>query len=1125
MIGNPLLFALLSPLRETNTPCPIAPFSVPIFQPDTFPIPYPMITRLTLILATALTLHNAQASQPIRMASFPSFSPDGSTILFSWKGDIWSASAKGGLSTRLTTHPAWDFAPRFTPDGKSICFGSTREGGYQIFIMPATGGPAHQITHHSESSFLEDIGLDGESILIRGIRDFPGRKPYRLYQTDINGNKPEKLVFPAYAENGRYSPDGKAIIFTREGAPRYRKGYHGSQASQVWIWNSGSNAFTQPVSSEYGCRDPFYHPDGSGFFYTKGSPNGFNLWFHNNNGTASQITHFEDDSVMQPTIALDGSKIAFRHLFDLYVKDLKGPQNEKPQRLELWHNEDLPDEPTEDLAIKQTKDASFTPTGLEMVFTAEGDIWAMDTVLRKPHRLTKTFAHEKDLWFSHDGKSVLYIHDDGIQTELRRMEKSKPGQFWWQATDLKHTTIIKASERPTGVIPGPKGKKIAYTTYPGNLWVSNTDGTEPVRLLESWQEPHVQWSPDGKWIAYTIQNNNFNPDVFITRADGSSAPVNISRHPDLDFSPVWSPDGRRIAFIGRHHKEEYDIFYLDLYKSDEVKDKDGEALERARKTMGKDPAYKGITKKKVKKVIKKLTGQDKEKEKQVKKEEETFDFKDVHQRLRRIQIKGMTPTKLIWTHDSKKILFQSRKSSKVTYAVEAKPGGKVAKFADAGGSPIKMDSKGKLYWISGGVPATLQGGRNTRYTFTLYTERNLADWKRMAFRTAWNTMRDSFYDPQMNNRDWDAIRTKYEDMAAQATTSMVFDRIINMMLGELNASHMGFRSSKTWPAAWKPTRKWKEETVHLGIRLDNQHTGKGWKVAEVIPDSPADRTISKISPGETITHIDDQEITADTRLTDALHRRLSEPTHLKVNDKDGKQRSVKIQPTTYSKARSLAQDARIDATEKAVDQLSGGKLGYIHVARMMWDEFEKFEHHLYEQGYGKEGLVIDVRDNGGGFTTDHLLTALCQPRHAYTIPRNGGSGYPQDRIVYATWNKPIIVLCNQNSFSNAEIFSHAIRNLNRGKVVGVASAGGVISTGSRSILDAGTIRLPFRGWFSSNDGKDMELNGAQPHVTLWNQPGELSRGKDVQLEKAVQILLEESQKAPSLPKPQYRARK
>ncbi|NNJ87605.1 MAG: PDZ domain-containing protein [Akkermansiaceae bacterium] len=317
--------------------------------------------------------------------------------------------------------------------------------------------------------------------------------------------------------------------------------------------------------------------------------------------------------------------------------------------------------------------------------------------------------------------------------------------------------------------------------------------------------------------------------------------------------------------------------------------------------------------------------------------------------------------------------------------------------------------------------------------------------------------------------------------------------------------------------------KWKEETVHLGARFDPNHAGKGWKIAEVIPNGPSDQTISKIHPGETILKVGEEEISENAPLSAYLNRRPSEPVNLTVADKEGKQRDVKIMPISYSAARKLAQNARIDATAEAVDKLSGGKLGYIHVARMMWDEFEKFEHHLYGQGAGKDGLVIDVRNNGGGFTTDHLLTALCQPQHAFTIPRNGGAGYPQDRIVYATWNKPIIVLCNQNSFSNAEIFAHAIRNLNRGKLVGVATAGGVISTGSTKVLDAGSMRLPFRGWFSAIDGEDMELNGAQPHITIWNQPGELSAGKDVQLEKAVQTLLKETQTTPGYPKEKYRS--
>ena len=1084
-----------------------------------------MTLRISAFAALAslslFSTNTAQARESIHMAYHPSISPDGSQIIFTWQGDIWSASSEGGAAHRLTTHPAMEFSPHFTPDGKSICFNSTREGKYQVFTMPSTGGTARQLTFHSEGSILQDIAPDGESILTEAIRDHSGSRPYRLYRVGMKEQSPEQLIFNAYAMNGRFAPDGQSIIFTREGEKKYRKGYHGAKASQVWTWTPGkdpANSFTQPVASDYGCRIPVYAPDGKSFYYTAGSPNGFNLWHHNvETKTNRQITFFEDDSVMDVSISRNGSALVFRHLFDLYSLPLNTSDTEpaKPKKLELWHQEDLGSDNSNDQVIKSTSDASFSRSGLEIAFTAEGDLWAMDTVLRKPNKLTQTLGHEKDVWFSRDGKSLIYIYDDGLKTEIRKLKKSDPSKYWWEAKEPKHEVIVKASAHPLSVTPSPEGKKIAYTTFPGNLWVAKSDGTEPIRLLESWNEPRLRWSPDGKWLAYSVQDDDFNSDIYIIAVDGSAPPVNISRHPDNDYMPAWSPDGRRLAFMGRHHKENYDLFYVDLYRSDEAKDKDGEARERARKLMKKDPTYKSTAKKAVKKAIDTLTKGKKDDE-----PKETFNFENIAQRLKRVEIKGMTPNHIIWNTDSKRILFQSR-TGKVTYSIEAKPGAKPTKFADATGTPLHMGSRGKLYLLSDGVPAVLSSGKSTKYPFTIYTHRNPENWKRMMFRIAWKTMRDGFYDPAMNNRDWDQVREKYEDMASITPNSLVFDRIANMMLGELNASHMGFRS-KEWPTPWKPKTLWKEETAHLGLRFDPQHKGKGWRVSSVIPDSPASHRISKIKKGEIIIKVGDQEVSANTPLPSLLTHRITDPVWLTVLDEKQKEREVKIQPISYSAARSLANKARIDATEAAVDKLSNGKLGYIHVARMMWDEFEKFEHHLYEQGAGKDGIVIDVRDNGGGFTTDHLLTTLCQPRHALTIPRSGGVGYPHDRIVYATWSKPIIVLCNQNSFSNAEIFAHAIRNLGRGKLVGIRTAGGVISTGSVNVMGA-NMRMPFRAWFDATTGLDMELNGAVPHYKIWHKPGELSQGIDHQLEKAVSVLMEESAQAKQGSGTQYRS--
>ncbi|RMF39897.1 MAG: PDZ domain-containing protein, partial [Planctomycetota bacterium] len=310
------------------------------------------------------------------------------------------------------------------------------------------------------------------------------------------------------------------------------------------------------------------------------------------------------------------------------------------------------------------------------------------------------------------------------------------------------------------------------------------------------------------------------------------------------------------------------------------------------------------------------------------------------------------------------------------------------------------------------------------------------------------------------------------------------------------------------------TDAWTEETAHLGVRFVDGFQGPGLKVRDVIKNGPADRETSKLQAGDVILAIDGHPVDPAMDLTQVLNGPLERDIVLRVErQREGDQPQlleITLRPISYGRARSLLYDQWLDRNRRMVDELSDGQLGYLHIRAMDMGSFFNFERELYNVGYGRKGIVIDVRDNGGGSTTDLLLTALTQPRHAVTIPRGGGHGYPQDRAVFAAWHRPIIVLCNQNSYSNAEIFSHAIKTLGRGKVVGVRTAGGVISTGSASVIDVGRIRVPFRGWFLIRDGEDMERNGCIPDLQIWPLPGELPRGVDRQLEAAVELLLEEA---------------
>jgi tricorn protease len=573
---------------------------------------------------------------------------------------------------------------------------------------------------------------------------------------------------------------------------------------------------------------------------------------------------------------------------------------------------------------------------------------------------------------------------------------------------------------------------------------------------------------------------------------------------------VWSPDGKLLVFTGERRDLESDLHYVHLFPEDEQVGRRERSLEQAVAAMEKARRPKGAAQ-----PPEGPAAPDEE-------DPPTPDFERLWERVHRISLQNTREERLLFAPDGQKLVFSASVDGQAgMYQVDFPDNLKPRLLtATVGSHATWPKAAGKILWLVGGVPTASAGAQNSAYPFSVQITRDRRKHQGRGFDVAWATMRDWFYDGRMNNRDWDAVREKYRDAAARAPDRSTFARVVCLMLGELNGSHLGFSAAPESPGGGRD--QWTEWTGDLGLRFDPEHPGPGLRIASVVAEGPCDLSRSRLTAGDVLLRVDGQRVDPGADLTRVLNVSGEQTLLLTVADAAGKEREVPVTPISRGALRELLYRAWLKHCREQVDELSKGTLGYVYVQGMNWSSFDEFEQGLHAAGYGKRGLVIDVRWNGGGFTADHLLTALTQPSHAIAVQRGDGPGYPQDRTVYATWEKPIVVLCNQRSFSNAEIFCHAIRTLRRGRLVGVQTAGGVISTGAGSILDLGTIRIPLRGWFVIDTGEDMEMNGAKPDIEIWPAPEEMANGLDRQLDKAVEVLLEDVQAFEARPKPALR---
>lgn len=1023
--------------------------------------------------------------KPIVGARIPVLSPDGKRLAFVWRGDIWVADSSGGRASQVTDHVELDANPIFSPDGKWIAFSSLRTGNWDIFVVPATGGEPRQMTFASTNEIATDWSPDGKCLIFSANYDHPNST---LYALDVVTLKIKKL---AEDKDGMgraaCSPDGKRVVFQRYGFPWTRPRYSGSAAAQLWTVDLASGKRTQLTNNERQNLWPHFTPDGKGIVaVTVGEPTPNaewmnkplprlkdsaartpNLWlFPLDGGRPRQITTFVGGSVRYPDVARQTGDIVFEYEKDVY-RLRKG--SAQPERLLLYAGaEDKQNRVQRETLASGVEEAEISPDGKTFAFLVRGDLWTIP--IEKPKgrgaddatRLTDYAGFDRDFNWSADGKTLYFVSDRQNNDRVYALDvATKAVKPVWTGDQDASAPRISPDGKLLGFwVAGPVGEN-----SPAGFYVKPTAadqaGVAPKRILAlpTGAQGDLSWSPDMKWIAYTrrgVESGGWN--VWVAPADGAGTAVNVTRLNAWHAFPRWSPDGKYPFFAS--DRDGPGLYVLPLKPEDARSDELEIKWEKPRGPMKVE-----------------------------------IDFTDTAQRIRRLF--AQQPQGDLTVTGDGQIFFVSEGD-----AWSASYDGKEVKRLTAGDGVgnlrVSPDGK-KLYFYKGGGLYTLAvGGSNpvTQVTFNAVWERDVRAERKAAFVEFWRGYNRRFYDPNFHGRDWGAIRDRYEPLLDAVGTRDEFATLLNMMIGELEASH-----SEVGPA---PRPVAGPTTYNLGFYFDYTYEGPGIRVREVPKRAPGSYDKTRIKPGEYVMAVDGKDVTLDENLFKILNDKGDRDFELLVNSKPSRDGAhlVKYKALTWGEWNDIHYRNRIERARKTVEEKSGGKIAYVHIAGMGGNNQVQFERELYEYADGKEAVIIDVRNNGGGNISDTLINWLgIKPYGTYW----GRDGYPEP-APNRGWKKPIVVLMNEHSYSNAEMFPYGMKAAGLAKLVGMPTPGYVIWTGEWRLVDGTSARMPGAGVYRA-DGSPMEDMGEKPdyQVPLTNEDWLAER--DPQLDKAIEVLL------------------
>ena len=1084
--------------------------------------------KIFAYLALGFTTLTAYATTPLWMRDIQ-ISPDGTEIVFCYKGDIYKVLARGGVATQLTTLESYESAPVWSPDGKKIAFASDRYGNFDVFVMPSNGGAAQRLTTNSVGETPSAFTPDGKYILFSAaIQDpaesalFPRSAMTELYKVPATGGRTEQ-VLGTPAEAVCFDKSGEHFFYQDQKGfeDQWRKHHTSSITRDIWMYDTRTGKHTNLTRHAGEDRNPALSPDGQTLYFLS-ERNGGSFNVHAlplaQPEKVKAVTDFSTHPVRFLSISSNGT-LCYGYDGEIYTQQ----NGSAPQKVQI---EIIRDDQPEISHLNYTSgatSATVSPDGKQVALIARGEVFVTSADYATTKQITHTPARESGLSFSPDNRTLAYASERNGNWQLYLAKITRKEEPNFPNATIIHEEALLPSATVERAFPqfSPDGKELAFIEDRTRLMVVNLD-TKKVRQItdgSTWYSTEGEfsyaWSPDGKWFTLEFIGNKHDPysDIGLVSAQGNSPIINLTNSGYMSGSPRFALDGNAILFKTERYgmrahaswgsQEDAMLVFLNqdaydkycLSKEDYELRKELEAEQK--KAQEKDTA-KG-------KNDKKNTEKAKDNDEASKVKDIVVEPENIEDRIVRLTPNSSDMGSVIISKDGETLYyFAAFEDGYDLWKMDLrKKETKLLHKMDAGWAAVEMDKDGKNLFLLGGKTMQkmdMASNELKPVTYRAEAKMDLAAEREYMFDHVYKQQQKRFYNTGMHGVDWDAMTAAYRKFLPHINNNYDFAELLSEWLGELNVSHTGSR--------YYPTGQ-SEPTASLGLLFDWNYRDKGMRIAEVIEKGPFDNARTKVKAGVIIEKIDGREITPEMDYYTLLNNKAQKKTLVSLYNPQSKERWEEVViPVSNSTLNDLLYTRWVKQRAADVDKWSNDRLGYVHIESMGDDSFRSVYSDILGKYNNREGIVIDTRFNGGGrlhedievlFSGKKYFTQVVRGREACDMPSR-------------RWNKPSIMLTCEANYSNAHGTPWVYRHRNIGKLVGMPVPGTMTSVSWERLQDPSLIfGIPVIG-YRLPDGSYLENSQLEPDIKVANSPETIVKGEDTQLRVAVEELLKELDK-------------